>query len=253
MHTSTDEMIVATYESPKFGRISVVLSDISSLFEKYEDNYASVFALTEEKLFKARRFKLSRGGYMVELITDSETLAIFTFGTINQTHLELGDVIKIRYKFLRNDYAEGLRLASQYFFDLGKIIVGYPNNRAIEMEMIAGYEIITKYVRNISFVILGLTFLMPVKVVSRKVSFNFEDWFRQDVIRFSRQYHGTAHRTFGLPVMTKMGFRKRSFQPAVGFLYEYIETRGVGDPFISYKGSKAGDTAFGLEYSDNSA
>ena len=129
----------------------------------------------------------------------------------------------------------------------------YPNERAIEMEKLAGYEVIKHYVRNISFVLFGLTLLMPVKVVSRKLILNFKDWFSSDVIRFSRHYHRTAHKVFGFPVLTRAGFRKHSSQPIAGFLYEYVETRDDGDPFISYKGCNVSDTPFGLEYSDNSA
>ena len=246
-------MIVASYASMKFGRVDIVFTDISLLFERYEDTYASVFRLNREKLSIARRYKISRGGYLVELVADSEILAFFTFGRVNENHLELGDVIKVRYKLLRNDYAKGLRLASQYLYDRGKIILGYPNERAIKMEILAGYEVITNYVRNISFVLFGLTVRLPVKVVSRKLSLNFEDWLCRGVIRFSRHYHGTAHRVFGLKVMTRMGFRKQVSQPILGFLYEYVETKDVGDPFICYKGFKLKDTPFGLEYSDNSA
>lgn len=246
-------MIVASYESVKFGVIDVVFSDISFLFEKYEDVYAAVFKLNREKLLIAHKFKISRGGDLIELVSGSETLAIFTFGRVCQNHLELGDVIKMRYKLLREDYAKGLRLASQYLYDRGEIIVGYPNEEALKMELLAGYEVVKKYVRNISFVFFGLTVRLPVKIVSRKIYLNFEDWLCHDLIRFSRQYHGTAHRVFRLRIMTRVGFREQFSKPTVGFLYEYIETEHCGDSFICYKGYKQKDTPFGIEYSDNSA
>ena len=246
-------MIVASYKSEKFSGIDIVFSDISFLFKKYEDAYASVFKLNYEKLLIARGFKISRGGYLVELISGSEILAIFTFGRICQNHLELGDVIKMRYKLSREDFAKGLMLASQYLYDRDEIIIGYPNEQAIKMELLAGYEVAKKYVRRISFVFFCLTVRLPVKVVSRKIYLNFKDWLCRDSIGFSRQYHGTAHRVFRLIVVTRVGFREQFSQPTVGFLYEYVETEDGGDPFICYKGYTRKDTPFGIEYSDNSA
>ena len=249
-------MINEQIKCPYMGKIKIRSLDISCLFEKYKSTYIKVFNLTKYKFLRMKTFKETRGGLLIEISNQDGPLALFTLSNAENNFLELGDIIKIRFKFSRKTFATALEIGCEKAIDTLKKdgIYGYPNNLAKDLELLAGFKVFKLYQRNIYLAFLNLKLQLPFTVYNKKIHFKPTYFFKfpLSLIKFKISPTGLKYFNFRIYKNTNTKRHKSNFF-YFGFIYEFIVSESSGDPFIIFGNEEFPISKIDFQFTDNSA
>lgn len=211
------------------------LKDIQARFQE-------IYYVSEEMFDRIYRYKIQRRTRYFCLYKDEKLLCFFSLTHINDNLIELGDVTKLSRDVSRSDFALFLRKVVKRFFDRGFLIVGFPNQLALPMELLAGFQIISRYNMSLGVRFLGIELH---SIVERKIG----RWkLKRPKLKFS------------LVKLRKTNRRRVYCSRGDSFLLHltpslimnFVTTQGDnGSPYISFEGGVAPLLKF--ENSDNSA
>ncbi len=249
-------MINELIECKVLGKVRVKSSDISYLFKNHKEKIKKAFKLTDANLKKQLKFKTMRGGVLIEILKDQRVLAIFTLSNVEEDYLELGDLLKLDIQLPRDTLANALRLSCSQIKTKfkKKCIFAYPNSNALKLELKAGFQVYKRYVRTINLIIFGKQVLLPIKIYNGAI--NFEPKYLRYIIpkRINVTIKPTRLRLFRLKVYKRCIKNECTNDwKNFGFLYQFLVSNTVGDPFITFGGKIFPKEKICFENSDNSA
>ena len=238
------------------GKIKIRSLDISCLFEKYKSTYMKVFNLNKYKFSRMKTLKESRGGFLIEISNKDGLLALFTLSNAENNFLELGDIIKMRFKFSRKTFASALEISCKKAIDILKKdgIYGYPNHLAKDLELLAGFKVFKLYQRNIYLAFLNLKFQLPFTVYNKKIHFNSNYIIKFPISLIKFKLYPTGLKYLNLRIYKKTNIKRYiSNFFYFGFIYEFIVTENCGDPFIIFGNKEFPINKIDFQFTDNSA
>lgn len=248
-------MIISTVNCSVFGETTIELKDISELFTVYREIYLKTFNLTVESFNKIYKFKKERGGVLIVIRSQNNTLGLFTLSFAEDNFLELGDLMKLDKTFPRETYANAMKSACKYTIKQHKQdgIYIYPNPYAISLEKMAGFNENSLYVRNVSFVFFNFILLFPIQIYGGKIHY-YRKFFKRTLIRRDLKVLPTRLKIFSLRIFKKshhLDVKDRNVN--IGFLYEFLPSEDYGDPFLVFGDNDFDVSKIGFEFCDNSA
>ena len=236
-------------QSKRYGELLVWVEPIDRLFSNYSREYTAAFSLTQKSFHHIRQSKLDRGGYVISLKQGSRLFGFFSLTLVSGEFLELGDVYKKVRLLERDVFAQSIGAMIEWVRNKGYSGVwGYPNQAAVKLEMQAGLKLSALYKKRYSLVLLCFVIQIPVEKYDGALHLNTAISV-SDMIRIRVNTSKTRLTKFGIPVL-KLSIEKRA---AFGILYEYIESRDIGDPFLSIIFNNSKSIRIGFENCDNSA
>ena len=243
------------YQCAIHGNIKIKSHDINFFFSNYKKKYMQVFKASDKKFLSNKVLKENRGGLFIEISNPKEILAVFTLSVGENNFLELGDIIKIKFKLSRSTFAKVLNIACKQSLKILQKngIYGYPNPLALQLEKEAGFKIHTYYKRKVYFTFLNINILLPFRIYNKKINFNFKNLLKFPFSINKFKLVKTSSKKFALNIYKKTSIKNSFFKFInYGFIYEFEKSNNIGDPFIIF-----GDTNFPLdkidfEFTDNS-
>jgi len=243
------------YQCNIHGSIKIKSHDISFFFSNYKKKYMQVFKVNNKKFLNNKLLKENRGGLFIEISNPKEILAVFTLSVGENNFLELGDIMKIKFKLSRSTFSKSLNIACKQSLKLLQKdgVYGYPNPLALQLETQAGFKIHTYYKRKVYFTFLNINILLPFRIYNKKINFNFKNLLKFPFSINKFKLVKTSSKKFGLNIYKKTSIKNSFFKFFnYGFIYEFEKSNNIGDPFIIF-----GDTNFPLdkidfEFTDNS-
>ena len=249
-------MIEEYTNCPLLGEIKIKSLDISYLFLKHKSLYMKVFNVEEDKFLNMKKFKELKGGLLIEVTSGNNLLAIFTLSNGENNFLELGDIIKVKFKFLRKTFAEALSIACEksIIFLKKDGIYGYPNRLAKNLELLAGFKIFKLYKRNVYLTFLNLKFLLPFKIYDSKIHTKFNYFLKFPLSINKYRLAPTGSKKLNLRVYKNTNLSKNLISFLFfGFIYEFEIADDFGDPFIIFGNSEFPLNKIDFQFTDNSA
>jgi hypothetical protein len=243
------------YQSTIHGNIKIKSYDISHFFSYYKKKYMEVFKINEKRFLRNKVFKENRGGLFIEISNTKEILAVFTLSKSENNFLELGDIIKIKFKFTRSTFSKALNIACKQSLKLLEKngIYGYPNPLALQLEMEAGFKIHAYYKRKIYFTFLNINFLLPFRIYNKRMNFNIKYLanFPFSINKFN--LIKTASKKLVFNIYKKSSIKKSFFKNInFGFIYEFEKSEDIGDPFIIFGNTNFPLDKIDFQFTDNS-
>ena len=249
-------MINEKIKCPILGDITIRSKEISTLFNEHKLNYIKVFNLDNYYYSQMKKLKLTRGGILIEIKKGDTLLAFFTLSNATNNFLELGDLIKVKFKFSRLTFANALKIACEKSMTLLNRdgVFAYPNKLVKELELIAGFKIHRLYLRNIYFTFFNFRFLIPYQGFNNKIYFNYNSLFKFPISILKNKILPTASKKKFLKVYkkTNLPFDIHNFF-CLGFIYDFVPSKEKGDPFMLFGKNDFPDSKIGFEFTDNSA
>ena len=237
------------------GEIEIKSSDISYLFNRYKKNFIKVFQVSESMFLKIKNLKTSRGGILIEILKDNNPLGLFTLSNAEENFFELGDIIRIKFKFPRKTFSQALRIgcekAIEYFYKKG--IYGYPNHLAIDFLLLAGFKTFRLYQKKIYFVFLKVKFELPFNIYNYKKHFRFNYFYKFPLSFIKFKLKPTGSKYLKLTIYKKTNIKEFNYFNYFGFIYEFVLSKENGDPFIIFGSEKFPNNKIDFQFTDNSA
>ena len=137
--------------------------------QKYGNTYCKIFRLNEEKLLKLLYHSQFKDKKFFILYKGDHIQAFFSFREVQENVFELGDVAKVEPNLKRLHFSEFL---GEHSKNEGGVIIGFPNKYALKLELLAGYEIVSYYVKVPVLVLPFISFRFPFYVSNSVVKFN---------------------------------------------------------------------------------
>lgn len=244
------------YQCTIHGNIKIKSYDIGLFFSNYKKKYMHVFKTSNKEFLSNKLFKENRGGLFVEISNAKEILAVFTLSIGEHNFLELGDIMKIKFKLSRSTFSKALNIACKQSLKLLQKdgIYGYPNPLALQLEKEAGFKIYTYYKRKVYFTFLNINFLFPFRIYNKRMNFNFKNLvsFPFSINKFN--LIKTSSKKFALNIYKKSPIRNGFFKLInYGFIYEFEKSNNIGDPFIIFGNTNFPLDKIDFQFTDNSA
>tara|TARA_X000000368_G_C23041818_1_gene717304 strand:- start:1080 stop:1826 length:747 start_codon:yes stop_codon:yes gene_type:complete len=248
-------MINETINCSQYGKIQIKSQDISFLFNKYKKIYLKTFKVSESKLLNMKKLKEYRGGIIIEVLKNNELLALYSLSNATNNFLELGDMIKAKFRFPRNTFANALKVGcDRAILELKKNgVFGYPNNLALALELIAGFKIYARYQRIISIIIFNLRIKLPIRVYEKKIYLNYKELFKNPFSLLKISLVPTAMKYRNIRIYKKNNTIDKKTKFFFGLIYEFVVSREIGDPFILLSNKEFPLEKIDFQYTDNSA
>ena len=101
-------MILTTIKCFKRGDLRIEVKNIDHLVSLHKGHYTKNFRLSEKKFSAMAKFKKNRGGYLIEIFSNNDVLAMFTLSFGIDNFLELGDVMKLDRGLPRKSFARAM-------------------------------------------------------------------------------------------------------------------------------------------------
>ena len=248
-------MIDEEIQCPVLGNINIRLLDISCLFNKHKSTYVRVFNLSESKFLRMKKFKESRGGFLIEILSGDDLLALFTLSNAENNFLELGDICKVRFKFHRLTFANALSIGCKRAIEtLNKNgIYGYPNSLGKKLILLAGFKVHKFYQRKIFLVFLNLKVQLPFVVYGNKIHFKKKYLYKFPLFLNKFKLYPTSLNYLKLKIYKKTDIEKGIVNNFYfGLIYEFIVSDKTGDPFIIFGNKEFPINKIDFQYTDNS-
>ena len=249
-------MINENIQCSTLGEINIKSLEISDLFKKHKLLYMKVFKLNKYKFYRMKHLKEARGGFLIEIKNNNNLLALFTLSKAEDNFLELGDLIKVKFKFSRSVFANALKIACEKSMTLLNKdgVYGYPNNLAKDLELLAGFKIFKLYQRNVYLAFLNIKILLPFKIYNRKFHTKLDYFLKFPISLIKYKIEPTALSVFYFRIYKRTKTKKiLSNFLQFGFIYEFVPSKEEGDPFILFGKDYFPDSKIGFEFTDNSA
>ena len=204
--------------------------DARSFFEKYGDHYKRIFRLNEIEFKKVSAAKIvSQAKYYCLMSEQNKILAFCSFTMAGPKVFELGDVVKVAFKLRRKTFSAFLESVSDSFFMSGNSIVGFPNSKAIQLEIESGYSVVSTYVKQPGVVFFNLVWMLPIALAPRGYYFDLRLmslFFIKHPIKVTRRKLIVSSNKH---LMTRRAY--------LGVYIQYIKSNRPDDfPYISFKG-----------------
>mgnify|MGYP006098966453 CR=1 FL=1 len=249
-------MINEKIKCPILGDVTISSKKISSLFNEHKFIYIKIFNLENYYYSQMKKLKLERGGILIEIKKDDTILAFFTLSNAVNNYLELGDLIKVKFKFSRSTFANALKIACEKSMTLLNKdgVFAYPNKLVKELEIIAGFKVNKLYIRNIYFIFFNLKLLLPFQGYDNKFHFSYNLLFKFPISILKNKILPTASKKkyFKVYKKTNLPFDIFNFF-YFGFMYDFVPSKKKGDPFMVFGKDYFPESKIGFEFTDNSA
>ena len=249
-------MINENIHCPDLGEISIKSLKISELFKEHKCLYMKVFKLNKYKFYRMKNLKEAREGFLIEIKKNNNLLALFTLSNAENNYLELGDLIKVKFKFSRSTFANALKIACEKSMTLLNKdgVFTYPNKLVKELEIIAGFKVNKLYIRNIYFIFFNLKLLLPFQGYDNKFHFSYNLLFKFPISILKNKILPTASKKkyFKVYKKTNLPFYIFNFF-YFGFMYDFVPSKKKGDPFMVFGKDYFPESKIGFEFTDNSA
>ncbi len=244
------------FQCKTHGDIKIKFRDIGLFFSNYKKKYMQVFKVGNKKFLSNKLLKENRGGLFIEISNPKEILAVFTLTIGENNFLELGDIMKIKFKLSRSTFSKALNIACKQSLKLLQKdgIYGYPNLLALKLEKEAGFKIYTYYKRKVYFTFLNINILLPFRIYNKKMHFNYKYFlsFPFSINKFNLVK--TASKKFAINIYKKSSIKNDFYKLLTyGFIYEFEKSNNIGDPFIIFGNIKFPLDKIDFQYTDNSA
>lgn len=244
------------FQCSNHGNIKIKSSDIGIFFSNYEKKYMQVFKLNKKKFLSNKLLKENRGGLFIEISNPKEILAVFTLSIGENNFLELGDIMKIKFKLSRITFSKALNIACTKSLKLLQKdgIYGYPNSLALKLEKEAGFKIYTFYKRKVYFTFLNINFLLPIRIYHKRINFDFKSLKNSSFSINKFILTKTSKKKLGLNIYKKTSIRNNFYKFFnFGFIYEFEKSIRIGDPFIIFGNKNFPPDKIDFQFTDNSA
>lgn len=202
----------------------------NKFFEQYGLYYKRVFKLDDYEYFTVRATKIaSKTRFFCFFSESNKLLAFCSFTEVDCNLCELGDVAKVSYKFTRIHFSNFLEDSSNFLHSCGYNIVGFPNSKALKLELDSGYSVISYYIKQPGFVFINLLCMLPFEFTPRGYKLNF----RRMSLSFIKTPLKSTRRRYIISSNKHLSTRRSYF----GIYLEYVKSSTTNDfPYISFKG-----------------
>ena len=164
-------MIIHEFINSRNKKITIKLSNISDLFFYNADLYIKAFNISKSEFQNIKNFKTRYDGYYIKIKQNDELAAFFTLREFKINSYELGDLVKIKKLFHREDLAKGIKYTNDYILEKNQnaTFIGYPNELALKVELDAGYKIYSYY-RSISLIFCNFVLSLPILISNKRLN-----------------------------------------------------------------------------------
>ena len=210
----------------------IKLTSAENFFLDYACIYKKAFNFENSELSCVRDYKKRSEAQFYCLFDGLDLVAFFSLTPVGDDIFGLGDVVKVDFRFRREDFIDFLRSVVDQVAASGSSIVGFPNSKAIKLELGAGFQIIKYYVKQPLVFFGSLQLMLPLFLTPKGYSFMWRG-FRirtctNSMMRTRRRLVMSSNRHLRTKVVL------------FGLSVEYRESQGVSNfPYISYKGKKS--------------
>lgn len=213
-----------------------------SFLKSIQAEFQNIYNVSEEMFDRIYSYKMNKRTRYFCLYKEENLLCFFSLTYVKENLIELGDVTKVSRELTRSDFAQFLKKIVKKFFDRGFLIVGFPNQLALPMELQAGFKVISYY--NFS---LGVRF----------AGIELHSIFEHNTIKWKLRLPKVK---FSFVKLRKTNRRRVFCSHGNSFILQFLpslimnfvmSSSGTGSPYISFAGAVAPLLEF--EDSDNSA
>jgi len=241
-------MILSEFKNFHKETVKIKLFDISCLYLDYYELLKKVFKLNDLFLQRSKSFKLSRGGYLVKIYLNNEEAAFFSLTKSFKKYFELGDVIKLKFKFSREDFSKSMMIANNYFIEnsIAEGLFGFPNKLAIDLELLAGYKIKCFYKKKFFLILFNQIIQLPFTFHSKKIHIN-EDFSLKNFFLRNVNLVETSRKFLNFFKFYKICNKEKKKNEVIffGFVTELaLNNNNNGEPFITFFHPNAKDIPY---------
>ena len=242
-------------KSEKCKKYCIQICLIEDLFKEKKEIYQDNFKVSDKYFSSISTFKTNRAGYVFYVVLTNKVAAFFTLSYINKFQMELGDICKLDKSVPREVFAKLLNESFEWAIQSENsvnAIIGYPNPKAIPLEIAAGMRVHKYYAKQYSLVIFNFLILMPFIKSKNNISL-ISNYFNHKIFKKTNNLEITRIRKMTLPIYKKpLQEREEKNIVILGLLYEFIECNN-GETMLIYSKDQSIDIQPIFENSDNSA
>lgn len=140
--------------------MDIVTCNAAVFLEKYGHLYKVGFNLSDNVMISLNELEAFQNKKFFILFIGSDVAAFFSLREIDLNKYELGDVLKVKFKLRRAVFSEFLKAVCED--SLYHQVIGFPNAQALQLELMAGFQVINRYHKQVVLVLPLLSIFLPI-------------------------------------------------------------------------------------------